>query len=251
MLVKFVGVSVIAGGIAAVALSSTQQSTDGKLAARYTEPDSARIGTTRLKAVNGRGGFIHVPPGNSSTSPAPLLIMLHGATGSARPIESLIPHAEAQGVALLVPESRGMTWDAVRGDWGPDVTFIDSALVRTFRLAHIDRCRIVVGGFSDGASYALSIGVRNAGLLSGITAFSPGFIIPMRNPGKMPVFIRHGTRDQILNIDATSRRIQRDLKSQGYVLDYQEFDGPHTIRQEDVQTGMQWIRALPSCTGSK
>ncbi|MGZ4788523.1 MAG: hypothetical protein ACXVZX_08375 [Terriglobales bacterium] len=42
----------------------------------------------------------------------------------------------------------------------------------------MDPARIAIGGFSDGASYALTIGITNGRLFTHIVAFSPGFMQP-------------------------------------------------------------------------
>ncbi|TMG78403.1 MAG: alpha/beta fold hydrolase, partial [Betaproteobacteria bacterium] len=142
----------------------------------------------------------------------PLLILLHGATQSSRIFERFTAAADTAGVILLAPDSRGMTWDAIRDDFGPDIAFLDQAIMRAFDRAYVDPCRVVIGGFSDGATYALSLGIRNSRRVRGVVAFSPGFVIPARVAEKLPVFLRHGTRDEILPIDARSRRIVRVLR---------------------------------------
>ncbi len=55
-------------------------------------------------------------------------------------------------------------------------------------------------GFSDGASYALSIGLTNGDLFTHVVAFSPGFASPVTYTGKPPVFVSHGTHDEVLPI---------------------------------------------------
>jgi len=52
------------------------------------------------------------------------------------------------------------TWDVILGQYGPDIAFIDSALAQTFSRYAFDPNHIAVG-FSDGASYALSVGITN------------------------------------------------------------------------------------------
>jgi phospholipase/carboxylesterase len=60
-------------------------------------------------------------------------VLLHGAGGAARRvIDNNRARAEEFGVIVLAPESRGMTWDIVRGEFGEDVRFIDRALDRLF-----------------------------------------------------------------------------------------------------------------------
>jgi phospholipase/carboxylesterase len=62
-------------------------------------------------------------------------------------------------------------------------------------------------GFSDGASYALSLGLTNGDLFRHVIAFSPGFMAPAARRGEPPVFVSHITRDGVLPIGVTSHRI--------------------------------------------
>lgn len=78
----------------------------------------------------------------------------------------------------MSPQSRGSTWDGIRDGFGKDVALIDAGLLQIFQQYDIDRQRVAVGGFSDGASYALSLGLTNGQLFSHIIAFSPGFMSP-------------------------------------------------------------------------
>ena len=56
----------------------------------------------------------------------------------------------------------------------------DEALVRVFATYPVDPTHLAISGFSDGASYALSLGLANADLFTHIVAFSPGFVIYTR-----------------------------------------------------------------------
>jgi phospholipase/carboxylesterase len=91
---------------------------------------------------------------------------------------------------------------------------------------------MAVGGFSDGASYALSLGLVNGSLFRHVIAFSPGFMDPPTTSGKPAIFVSHGTADRVLPIDKCSRRIVPLLKSAGYKVDYREFEGGHTVPPE-------------------
>lgn len=57
---------------------------------------------------------------------------------------------------------------------GPDLKYIAAALAYVFKGYNIDRKRMAVAGFSDGATYALSLGLEGGGLFGHIIAFSPG-----------------------------------------------------------------------------
>lgn len=219
----------------------------GRLRARPS-PDPAEAGeacpgeTTLDLGGGGRGALLYVPPSYDPARPAPLALMLHGAGGqAAHGLGLLRAQADAAGLILLAPASRRQTWDAIGGQFGPDVTFIDRALARVFARFATDPDRLAVGGFSDGASYALSLGITNGDLFGHILAFSPGFTAHAARHGKPRVFISHGTRDATLPVAACSRRIVPALRHAGYDVNYQEFDGPHTVPPHITGEAMGWF----------
>ena len=115
------------------------------------------------------------------------------------------------------------------GGYGPDVVFIDRSLGQMFDRLAVDAEKVAVVGFSDGASYALSLGPTNGDLFTRVIAFSPGFASPGARRGMPPVFVSHGTSDGVLPIERCSRRIVPRLEREGYEVRYREFDGPHTV----------------------
>lgn len=181
-------------------------------------------------------------PKTVSQSPLPLLVMLHGATQSAEDMFWYLDAIhEELGVAVLAPNSRDTTWDAIRGSFGEDVDYLNRALERTFETTSIDPSRVAVGGFSDGASYAISLGLINGDLFNSVVAFSPGFVIGGESHGKPRIFISHGTHDRILPIDRCGRRIAAGLKGSGYEVMFREFDGDHEIPTDVAREGLRWI----------
>ena len=127
------------------------------------------------------------------------------------------------------------------GGYGPDVAFIDGALQQTFARYAVDPAHVAVGGFSDGASYALSIGITNGDLFREIIAFSPGFMAPAGAVDRPRIYISHGVHDQVLPIDHCSRRIVPQLRRAGYAVTYHEFDGPHTVPPEIAREALTWF----------
>lgn len=215
-----------------------------RLGARPGIPlESVTPGELKLRLAPVRDGILYVPPGYSPAVPTPLLLALHGAGGSAQgPMARLRPLADSRGFLLLAVESRGETWDAVRSAFGPDVQFIDRALRFVFERCVVDPARIAIEGFSDGASYALGLGLPNGDLFHRILAFSPGMIPASDDPdrGNPPIFLSHGTRDEVLAIDRTSRVLVRGLRADGYTVRYAEFDGPHTVPPGVLDEAMEW-----------
>lgn len=196
-------------------------------------------GEIRLGLDRERDALLHLP---KRDGPLPLLVMLHGATQSADDMFGYLgkTHDEA-GVAVLAPNSRDTTWDAILGDFGPDVEFVNRALERVFETTAIDPARVSIGGFSDGASYALSLGLINGDLFHSVVAFSPGFVIKRKAQGKPRVYISHGTYDHILPIASCGKQIAFDLKMDGYDVTFREFDGDHEIPAGIAREGLQWV----------
>jgi phospholipase/carboxylesterase len=217
----------------------------GRLLARPTSPPSdtkARAGLRPLGLGSGRDGLLYVPAGYGELEKPPLALTLHGAGGNARSgISHFLDLADEAGLVLLAPESRGRTWDVLVGGYGPDVEFIDRALERAFDRLTLDTRRLAITGFSDGASYALSLGLTNGDLFTHVIAFSPGFMVPAQRRGKPPIFVSHGTRDGVLPIERCSRRIVPQLDREGYEVRYREFDGPHTVPPSVTREALDWF----------
>lgn len=199
-------------------------------------------GLHRLGPEDDRDGLLLVPSGYAASQPAPLAVMLHGAGGNAQHgLSYVFDFAETAGLILLSPESRGQTWDVIMGGYGPDVQLIDRLLDETFTRYAVDPHRLAIGGFSDGASYALSLGLINGDLFTHILAFAPGFMAPREMRGAPRIFISHGTKDSVLSIDRCSRRIVPRLQAAGYDVDYHEFDGGHTVPAGIAQEAIAWF----------
>jgi phospholipase/carboxylesterase len=143
---------------------------------------------------------------------------------------------------MLVPDARGNTWDGIESRIGPDVRFIDNALRHTFQRVAIDPERIALAGVSDGASYALSLGLANGDLFTHLIALAPGSIFTPGAPAGRPrIFVGHGTRDRVLPIDFTSRRMVPQLRAAGYDVTYREIDDGHNVHKSLVRDAMQWL----------
>jgi phospholipase/carboxylesterase len=116
-------------------------------------------------------------------------------------------------------------------------------LTHVFANYAVDTMRLAVGGFSDGATYALSLGITNGDLFTHVIAFSPGFMVPAAQRGAPRLFVSHGTKDRILSIDACSRRIVRRVREGGYDVRYREFDGGHTVPPAVAREAFDWLTA--------
>jgi len=215
---------------------------DGRLSARpRTDVKTSASGQIKLGVDSRRDALLQVPK-SAGQSPLPLLVMMHGATQNADDMFYYLGSTpEEAGVVVLAPNSRGTTWDAIRTTFADDVNYLNRALELTFAKVAIDPDRMALGGFSDGASYAISLGLINGDLFKNVVAFSPGFIISGEAHGKPRFFISHGTHDHILPIDGCGRRIAADLKASGHEVSFREFDGDHEIPAGVAREALAWI----------
>jgi predicted esterase len=189
-----------------------------------------------------RDGAMYVPESFKPGQPTPLIISLHGAGGTSHhglaPFKNLADHT---GAILLAPESQGKTWDLIISGYGKDVFWIDEALSDIFALYPIDPKKVAIAGFSDGASYALSLGITNGQLFSHVIAFSPGFLAPSDVKNSPPIYISHGLEDRVLPVNSCSRIIVPQLETAGFRVKYHEFQGGHTIPPEIAKEAFTWF----------
>ncbi len=218
-----------------------------RLVARPGTPSiTPATGFSQLGLGQTRDGFLYVPTSYSPDKPAPLFIALHGAGGKSDNWTTYSERAEERGMIFLAIDSRSATWDLIRSGFGPDVAFLDQALQYTFDRCRIDTRHITLAGFSDGASYALSLGLSNGDLFSHLIGYSPGFLSPADPIVDKPrVFISHGTRDTILPVTVTGYVIIDSLRDDGYDVTHYEFNGGHQVPAGASEAALDWFLDVP------
>ena len=219
---------------------STSRAADGRLDSRPHDVPAGRPpepGVSRLDLGPAAEVLLAVPPGDPA--PRPLLVFFHGAGGSAADgLRAVGDLATAAGALVLAPSSTAATWDLIAGGLGPDVAVLDTALESVFASCAVTR--VALGGFSDGASYALSLGVANGDLADAVLAFSPGFVAAPGRFGRPHFAISHGVDDRVLPIDRCGRRVVAQLRDDGYDVSYTEFDGGHVTTPDLVTAALDW-----------
>ena len=215
---------------------------DGRLTARPRSDIKASSNNQGPLGLDRTRDAILQLPGTAAEAPLPLLVMFHGGNGSAEGVLGRLGSATGDaGIAVLAPNARGSSWSETRSGFGPDISFVDRALKRVFETVAVDARRIAIGGFSDGATYALALGLTNGDLFSWVLAFSPAVLVAGIPHGTPRIFISHGDVDPVLPIDRCSRRIVPDLRSRGYDVTYREFAGAHEIPAEIASAGIKWM----------
>jgi phospholipase/carboxylesterase len=233
-----------------VTVAPSSRAASGRLDSRPEPPRAAptpSTGVTSLDLGPGAEALLAVPAG--TTGALPLIVFFHGAGGSAADsLRAVGNPATGRGVAVLAPTSAASTWDLIAGGLGRDVAALDAALGQVF--AGLPVSQVALAGFSDGASYALSLGVANGELAEAGLAFSPGFVAAPGRYGRPRFWISHGTRDRVLPVERCGRRVSGDLRDDGYDVVYEEFPDGHVVTPDLVTAALDWWLTATDRTGA-
>lgn len=114
----------------------------------------------------------------------------------------------------------------------------------------VDPDRIFLTGMSNGGIGTYMVGVQYAPLFAGLAPMAGGLdevLYPLlANLGHTPVYIIHGSADQIMPVEL-SRDIVKELKRLGYAVVYREHDrthpmaGGHFFPREELPPLINWL----------
>jgi polyhydroxybutyrate depolymerase len=156
-----------------------------------------------------RSYFIHVPPGYDSAKPAPLVILLHGATMNGVQMMMLADFntiADQTGAIVVYPDSLGERWIYIDEDEMPpdeayhdDVRFIGALIDHLAEIYTIDTSRIYVAGYSSGGMLTLRLRCDMPGRFAGFAVIAANFSYDLAlrclDSDPAPVMVIMGTRD--------------------------------------------------------
>ena len=216
---------------------------------------AAPADTPGVQKLGGNSFFYR--PARASNSARPLIVLFHGAGMSARSfLDGAKSEADRCGCLLLSVQSTGATWDtiglvgaafrsghATRNQlFGADTGRVEQALSTALNATHADRRAVILAGFSDGASFALSLGLANPAIVRGIIAFAPGFHLePAAINPKQRLFIAHSPADKILSFERTRDDTVASLKKAGFELSFRPFDGGHQVDKALLADGIDYV----------
>jgi polyhydroxybutyrate depolymerase len=147
---------------------------------------------------------LHKPPG--LTAAAPLVVMLHGATGTGEQAENSYGWdqlADSAKFVVAYPDGIGRSWNG-HGCCGKamrenidDVGFITALVGQISADLPIDKLRVYAAGISNGGimSYALAC---NSGIFAAIGPDSATMLDPCSAPHPTSVIHIHGTADKLV-----------------------------------------------------
>jgi polyhydroxybutyrate depolymerase len=166
--------------------------------------------------------LLHVPPNYDAGKPAPLVLVLHGATQSPENIQGMSGMslmADQQGFIAVYPSGTGRlnnvpTWNSgnccgyAQENNVNDVAFI-AALIDTLGHSYsIDRKRVFVTGISNGAMMSFRLGCELSGVIAAIAPVEGAQNLPCHPSSPVSVLVFHGTADRLVPFDGGSTPFQ-------------------------------------------
>jgi phospholipase/carboxylesterase len=234
-------VLVLAIGGAACGGDEPTAATTGEPALTTAGGGGCARGIHDLTLPNGQAAQLQVGPEDEDGAFA-LVVALHGAGGTAAgALEAFRAGWDEPGLALVAPQAKASTWSVLQSGVDEDLESVNQALAAAYERCRIDRTRVAVGGFSDGATYALTLAVANGDLFSAAIAFSPGGVLAEEQRGRPRIFVSHGTHDSVLPIATTGDAVAEHMREAGYAVTYRRFHGDHEVSEETSRIAIRWL----------
>ncbi len=163
---------------------------------------------------------LELPKGWDETTPAPLIIALHGYGGRAENFPKLWRLAAKRKGAIVVapwghsPIYNGSSWT----DLFEAETIVDLTIAWVAERYPIDRKKIILSGFSQGGYMAYSIAVRRPELFTGVIPMGSGYSRSFNKPAQAGehrprYYFMVGARDHSI---AQNEDAAEDFKAAGY-----------------------------------
>lgn len=194
-----------------------------------------------------RGSFwLYVPEHYSPDRAWPLVMALHGGSGTGRQfLWTWLRDARSRGAILAAPTSVGGTWALTGDDVDTPNLLRILAIVRSEWA--VDPQRLLLTGMSDGGTFTYLSGLEAASPFTHLAPISAAFhplLVEMIGPKRargLPVHIVHGALDWMFPT-AMAREAQRALSGAGADVTYREIDDlSHTYPREMNAQLLTWL----------
>ena len=124
------------------------------------------------------------------------------------------------------------------------VTLIKSTLDLIMQKHEIPYSEMVIGGFSQGGMVATHIGLTQKINFKGVISMSSRLLQDdVQITNQSPVFISHGTNDQVISVEE-GRKSREILEKLECKVSYKEYGMAHEIRQETINDLKEWLRKI-------
>jgi polyhydroxybutyrate depolymerase len=220
--------------------------------------------------------IIYTPPSATADEPRPVVFFFHGAGGSAEQAASTygwMEKAKAERFFVVFPQGLGARPDARPGfllnpnvwrDGMPgmpgeadDVDFFSTLLDKLEVVLPIDRRRVFVTGFSNGAGMAFTLGSRFSDRIAAIAPVSSRSFVPVDHIARaLPVYYLVGAADPLMRFNGGTTAAWATTRTlppvQDTVVQWALLDGcPATPQTANDKNGVRVMRYAPGRDGAE
>jgi polyhydroxybutyrate depolymerase len=172
--------------------------------------------------------ILHIPPGHDSSKPAPLVMVLHGATQSpesAERMSRMSELADKNDFIAVYPSGTGPDADARVPTWNAgaccayamqnnvdDVGFLRALIDQLQRDDNIDPKRIYVTGISNGAMLSYRLACELSTKIAAIAPVEGAQDVECTPADRVSLLVFHGTADHLVPFDGGSTPFQMGSK---------------------------------------
>jgi phospholipase/carboxylesterase len=229
---------------------------DDALQQRFLQPPRDNTGVMHFPSEDGeRGGFwLYVPEHYVPDSALPLVVALHGGSGTGRTFQwSWLRDARSSGAILAAPTSIQSTWALT----GPDPDSPNLArIVDLIRSRwNVDGARLLLTGMSDGGTFSYVSGLEAGSPFTHLAPVSAAFhplLAQMADANRireLPIHIAHGCLDWMFPVEM-ARLARSALAAAGAEVTYREIDDlSHCYPREINAALLTWLQSTPSTAG--
>lgn len=205
--------AIVAGG-SPVAAQSGREGLRAQLRARIAAADNAALPAgvdQRTLPLAGAARTYLLLDARRDTSPAPLVIALHGGGGNGK---TMVPRwadkARAEGIVAVFPDGIGRdgrmaTWNAggccgqAMATKSDDVGFVGALIDDLVRSGVADPKRVYVTGMSNGGMLTHKVAIALSGKVAAVAVVAGAMFGDEAPPAApVPVMVMHGVKDQIV-----------------------------------------------------
>jgi predicted esterase len=208
---------------------------------------SAVTGSVTVERGESRG-YLLTPSVLEPGASYPLVVVLHGAGRQDEMLaRAYASEADRRRAFFFVLRSLRPTWDLIAGGDGEDLDFLGWALAWIDSRYPTDASRRALVGYSDGASYALAVGLSNPRAFAAVMGWAAGFLaIDAHNLApddpRPRVLLEHGTQDQIFPFDQVAVPLRDALGRLGYDVTFRVDEGGIHWPSPEFQTAaLDWF----------
>jgi polyhydroxybutyrate depolymerase len=181
----------------------------------------------RILEIDGRkrSYLVHVPPSYNATSPAPVVLIFHGAGMNAKlmlEFSGVNAKADEAGFVAVYPNgtgagpfltfnSGGIAWDVVKQQPN-DVAFVARLLDDLATVVNVDPRRVYATGMSNGGMMCYRLAAELSDRIAAIAPVAGTMAATAAEPKRpVPVLHLHGTEDRLVPFGGPDQRVPKFL----------------------------------------